>query len=141
MYDDVNKPRHYNVHPSKVEAIEVTEWLMGNLANATKYLWRSGDKEATPVRDLRKASWYLDREVKRLTKVGVSGATFPDRIRPIARRVNQYEPEGSLLECLMDLLQHESCAISVNAIRALREKVDAEVARYNRTHATAPSEG
>jgi len=35
------------------------------LGNAIKYIWRAG-KKGQPIEDLKKAKWYLDREIKRL---------------------------------------------------------------------------
>lgn len=64
--DAVNHPRHYNSHPSGVECITVAEHMGFNLGNAMKYIWRSDDKGA-PLEDLRKARWYLDREINRRT--------------------------------------------------------------------------
>lgn len=67
MYDEIAKPRHYNVHPSGVECIQITEWMNFNLGNVIKYVWRAGEKEETDsLTDLRKAHWYLTREIERL---------------------------------------------------------------------------
>ncbi len=39
------------------------------LGNAVKYLWRAGLKSSdTHLEDLRKARWYLDREIARIEK-------------------------------------------------------------------------
>jgi hypothetical protein len=62
----VNHPAHYNANPSGVEAITVIEWMTFNTGTAMKYLWRAGHK-GDPVEDLRKAAWYIDREIGRLT--------------------------------------------------------------------------
>lgn len=63
--DNVNHPSHYTSHPSGVECITVTEWFNFNIGNAMKYLWRSGLKGST-LDDLKKARWYVDREIQRL---------------------------------------------------------------------------
>ena len=65
MNDPVNHPKHYISHPSGVECIEVTEHFNFNKGNAIKYIWRSSDK-GKEVEDLRKARWYIDREIARL---------------------------------------------------------------------------
>lgn len=67
--DDVNHPSHY-ASESGLEAIEVIEaFFHGNafLANTFKYIARAGKKggEAKRLEDLKKAQWYLDREIKR----------------------------------------------------------------------------
>ena len=37
-----------------------------NLGNVVKYIARAGYKTADSLQDLRKAAWYLDREIKRI---------------------------------------------------------------------------
>jgi hypothetical protein len=64
-HDPVERPKHYTSHPSGVECIQVTEHLNFCLGNAVKYIWRAGEK-GDAVEDLRKARWYLDREIARL---------------------------------------------------------------------------
>jgi hypothetical protein len=68
MSDAVNNPKHYNSHPSGVEAITVCEHYGFNIGNAIKYLWRAGLKSADATEDLKKASWYIQREIERLGK-------------------------------------------------------------------------
>ena len=65
MNDPVNHPKHYTEHPSGVECIEITEHMNFCVGNAIKYLWRSGLK-GEQVEDLRKARWYIDREIARI---------------------------------------------------------------------------
>ncbi len=65
--DPVNNPSHYNRHPSGVECIQITEHFNFCLGNAIKYIWRAGHK-ADAVEDLRKARWYIDREIERRTR-------------------------------------------------------------------------
>lgn len=38
-----------------------------NLGNTVKYVWRAGLKGGK-LEDLKKAQWYLNREIERLTK-------------------------------------------------------------------------
>lgn len=66
--DPVNHPPHYTAHPSGVEAITITEHYNFNVGNAIKYLWRAGLKTQSPTEDLRKAAWYINREIARLEK-------------------------------------------------------------------------
>jgi len=68
-HDAVNHPKHYTTHPSDVECITVTEHMNFCLGNAMKYIWRAGEK-GDKIEDLRKAQWYLDREIARLEKLG-----------------------------------------------------------------------
>jgi hypothetical protein len=65
MNDPVNHPKHYTEHPSGVECIEITEHMNFCVGNAIKYLWRAGLK-GEQIEDLRKARWYIDREIARI---------------------------------------------------------------------------
>lgn len=67
MSDPIN-PDHYRSHPSGVECITVTEHMTFCLGNAVKYIWRAGEK-GDRLEDLRKARWYVDREIQRLEAV------------------------------------------------------------------------
>lgn len=66
--DVVNHPKHYTQHPSGVECIQITEHMNFCLGNALKYIWRAGLKVDDPVQDLRKAVWYLNREIQKLER-------------------------------------------------------------------------
>lgn len=61
---NVNHPRHYTQHPSGVECIQVTEHMNFCLGNAMKYIWRA-DLKADAIEDLKKAEWYIRREIAR----------------------------------------------------------------------------
>lgn len=67
MPDLVNHPPHYLKHPSGIECITVTEHFNFNLGNAIKYIWRASEKGDT-LTDLKKAEWYLRREIARLSQ-------------------------------------------------------------------------
>tara|TARA_Y100001973_G_C5190460_1_gene330634 strand:+ start:1993 stop:2214 length:222 start_codon:yes stop_codon:yes gene_type:complete len=63
--EKVDHPPHYRSDTGH-EAIDVIEsWGLGfNLGNVVKYLSRAGHKES-PLEDLQKAAWYLQREIRR----------------------------------------------------------------------------
>ena len=63
--ETVDHPEHYNNHPTGVECIDIIEHFTFNLGAAIKYIWRSGLK-GERVEDLRKALWYIQREIDRL---------------------------------------------------------------------------
>lgn len=66
----INHPQHYG-GDTTYEAIKVIEaWGLGFcLGNAVKYICRAGKKDkAAELEDLKKARWYLDREIQRLEK-------------------------------------------------------------------------
>ena len=62
--DPIN-PTHYKSHPSGVECVTIAEHFNFCLGNALKYLWRAGLKDSK-IQDLKKAAWYLNREIQRL---------------------------------------------------------------------------
>ncbi|CPX74296.1 Protein of unknwon function (DUF3310) [Mycobacteroides abscessus] len=68
---DAINPSHYRNHPSGVECITITEHFGFNLGNAIKYIWRAGLKTDSPVEDLKKARWYLDRQIALIEGSGV----------------------------------------------------------------------
>ena len=63
----VNHPSHYK--GNKFEVIDIIEdyKLNFNLGNAIKYILRCGKKD-TAVQELKKAVWYLNREIETLSK-------------------------------------------------------------------------
>ena len=63
--DPVNHPDHYKSHPSGVEAIQITEHENFCIGSVFKYLLRRKYK-GKELQDLKKARWFLDREIKRL---------------------------------------------------------------------------
>lgn len=77
--DVVNHPPHYNNHPSGVECITITEHFNFLLGNAIKYIWRADDK-GTPLQDLEKAKWYIERELgrRRLLEITEEHEEIPD---------------------------------------------------------------
>jgi hypothetical protein len=69
--DKVNHPAHYGGAENPYEAIKVIEaWGLGFcLGNTVKYISRAGKKSKAPLlEDLKKAAWYLNREVQNLEK-------------------------------------------------------------------------
>lgn len=65
--DKIDHPRHYTAHPSGIECITVAEHMGFNLGNAMKYIWRA-DLKGDALEDLRKAAWYMNREIARRSK-------------------------------------------------------------------------
>ena len=65
--DNVNHPSHYT--DGKIEVIDFIEDKKLNFhrGNAVKYLARAGKKNPEKeVEDLKKAAWYINREIERL---------------------------------------------------------------------------
>ena len=63
--DSVNHPAHYTSHPAGIETILITEHMGFCLGNVIKYVMRAPYK-GSQIEDLKKARWYLDREIARL---------------------------------------------------------------------------
>ena len=67
--DVVNHPSHYT--DGKIEVIDFIEdkGLNFHRGNAVKYIARAGKKNpAKEVEDLKKAVWYLNREIQRMER-------------------------------------------------------------------------
>lgn len=67
--DNVSHPEHYTSHPSGVECIQITEHFSFCIGNAMKYLWRA-DLKHNSIEDLRKARFYVEREIELRMKQG-----------------------------------------------------------------------
>lgn len=65
--DTVSHPPHYKGHASGIECIQITEHMNFCRGNSIKYIWRAGSK-GNEVEDLKKAIWYLEREISRISK-------------------------------------------------------------------------
>ena len=72
-YDLVNHPKHYNDGP--IECIDLISLFISDrgldpfeaylISNILKYTFRYNTK-GTPVQDLEKARWYLDKLIKKV---------------------------------------------------------------------------
>lgn len=75
-YIENNKAKHETInHPdyysgNGIEAIDVIEaWgLDFCLGNTVKYIARQGKKSDNALEDLKKAEWYLKREIERMER-------------------------------------------------------------------------
>lgn len=68
---DETNPDHYQNFSNNTEVIDIAENLSYNAGNAVKYLARATrtdgqTKHENPLTDLRKAKWYVEREIGRL---------------------------------------------------------------------------
>lgn len=74
--ESVNHPSHYGGSSNPYEAIKIIEALeLGFcLGNTLKYISRAGKKDlAKELEDLKKARWYLDREIQKLENKSLDG--------------------------------------------------------------------
>lgn len=128
----VDHPRHYNAHASGIECIELIEHLPANLANAVKYIWRCGLKQSeTPLRDLKSALWYTNREIDRVRIYDLQGRESKTDVvwRALARKVIDVERHeiGSMnfstIEwCLRALLEED--------LELMREKLEIAIGKF-----------
>jgi hypothetical protein len=71
--ESVNHPSHYGGADNPYEVVKVAEaWGLDKdayLFNVIKYIGRNGKKEGEPpIKDLKKAAWYLNRRITNLEK-------------------------------------------------------------------------
>lgn len=70
MTDNTN-PEHYRGFSNGAEVIDISENLTSNGAQAVQYIARStrldGNNKGDVIEDLRKAVWFVEREIERLT--------------------------------------------------------------------------
>jgi Protein of unknwon function (DUF3310) len=105
-FDPVERPKHYNVHPSGIECIELAEFLHFAPGNALKYVWRSGIKETAPeIEDFRKSEWYLRRSIENSTRIRQQ--YVGQRAEQLAARVAEKHGEESIASMIKHLVQAE----------------------------------
>ena len=70
MNDPVNSPSHYTNNPKGIELIDLIGHLTFTRGAAIKYIYRAGNKgtSETEIEDLKKARWFIDREITELSK-------------------------------------------------------------------------
>lgn len=68
--DNVNHPKHYE---GKIECINAMQEVLGKdgtisfcMGNAFKYIWRCRKKHETPIEDLEKCRWYINKALELL---------------------------------------------------------------------------
>ena len=67
----------------------INDWdLNFNLGNVTKYIARAAKKVDDPVHDLRKAKWYLEREILMLERESIDWDVDRYRVRNHGDRHN-----------------------------------------------------
>ena len=113
MNDVVNHPKHYTAHPSGIECIQITEHMGFNLGNAVKYIWRC-DLKKDAIEDLKKAVWYIEREIQMREKMNHGGARPGSGRKPAnfdEKRVVSLKNQGLTYQQIADRF-----GVSVHAI-------------------------
>ena len=92
MSDPVHNPSHYK--SGGIEVIDVIEAFELNfrLANVIKYVLRAGRK-GDALEDLKKAAWYLDREIDKMEKRAEADAEIASVNPPAPKVIFRNRPE------------------------------------------------
>ena len=94
--ETIHHPAHYGGADDLYEVIKVIEaWGLGFcLGNVVKYIGRAGKKSAaTATEDLKKARWYLDREIaareaSEILLTGAQQSTMDTALRQSVRNID-----------------------------------------------------
>lgn len=115
--NDIEHPAHYNMFP--VEAIDVCEHLGFNLGNVVKYTMRA-DFKGDRIKDLKKALFYLQREIDRDQPV-------PDTLDDWWRAADQSALLQSIHTWLIDrdFLDQKTNGCSINVYKPWTVKIGA----------------
>ena len=133
-FDEINKARHYNVHPSGAECIDLIEVCSYNLGSAIKYLWRCDEKHESPDTDLKKAVFYLRREAARLENLH-GWPTIGEYAVRLSFRVFEAEPRGTFLAMLMSIVSSAAMSFYTTGIKMGRPHLPAMLVLADRIEA------
>jgi hypothetical protein len=101
--NDVKHPKHYTNHPSRIEVINVTRLLPGDLSNMFKYCVRFRDKNK-PYEDLEKAITYTEDQIDHIGMLCTESAMMSNAI-PLIEKFMLYEESLYLRNVFFDLLK------------------------------------
>lgn len=72
--DNVNHPKHYEGNIECIDAMQEVLSKNGTISfcigNAFKYIWRCKKKHSTPIEDLKKCRWYINKALDLLESEG-----------------------------------------------------------------------
>jgi hypothetical protein len=150
MSDPVNNPAHYQ--RGAIECIQAIEamtapWRDGSvsycLGNVLKYIWRHSAKES-PLEDLKKAAWYLDRAITLLGVGNRPTSVEEENLGELAREVESRELELiPMMERLEKLMKAEvgNRPTSPGEEKSVEEGCPEEVTRVFTKNESVPSCG
>lgn len=127
--DMVNHPTHYMSNLSGVECINITEHYNFNLGNALKYLFRHEKKNG--LEDLKKAVWYVNREMERVL---LGGKSFvPDSKADESLWLwLEYEPESDIKTSFKLIAYHVDSPWLVQHLARAVSLIEKEIKKRNR---------
>ena len=111
--DAVNHPKHYTEHPSGVECIQITEHMCFNLGNAVKYIWRC-DLKKDAIEDLKKAIWYINRELGKREKEIQNGKNKQKQNETVASSCGSNQPGGGKETSGSEIQRNDDFSANVN---------------------------
>lgn len=100
VYDVVNKAKHYNEHPSGIEAIVLVRCLNFNMGGTLKYVIRRHGKEYE--RSLKSAGYYLDDQHKHHNLIMVNMLEFSQNMPVFIK----HEPEPLVFDFYQLFLEY-----------------------------------
>lgn len=117
--EKINHPKHYNAYKG-IEIIDLVEQMNFNKGNAVKCIARAGLKDpSTEIEDLKKAAWYIDREIQRISGLPVQNSNSRERVYVIPSRIGNYpmeKTETELRDHIKEFMKEEqSLRTAVNA--------------------------
>lgn len=117
QFDVVHKAKHYNTHPSGIEAKHILRWLNFNMGNVLKYAMRRHGKEYD--RSLKSSEFYLRDQMEH----SPTAVLHPDFFQLFGTYI-QHEPEPlakTFYERVLDYIIDPQAAKMDEAIAALTE--------------------
>lgn len=115
----VNHPRHYNTHPSEIEAIELIRLLDSDCAAAVKYVWRMWDK-FDAKEDVGKALWYLRDELA--DELATTRVAHPSALA-IAEAFAAAEPNPLVAQMVLAVTYSQVSAVPADKVNLLCEAI------------------
>jgi hypothetical protein len=120
----VSHPSHYGGKDNPYEVIKIIEaWGLDNnfmIGNAFKYIARAGKKDkAKEVEDLKKAAFYLDRQIRKLNTIGKPTLPIDGEIQTAYLLTNVQEGlkmEGLLKTSIYHIYKTLFCTNELNEI-------------------------
>lgn len=104
----------------ELNTLAVAEQMGFNLGNAFKYLWRR-DQKIDAIEDMKKARWYLSREIKRLKRAMLEQ-------RAHFEAWSMHEPESELKQAMAEIFIGAHLVTErMNAIREAIALIDGEL--------------
>ena len=124
-HDSINNPSHYAEGRAHEPIAVIEDWgLNYRLGNTVKYISRAGRKQ-NALEDLKKARWYLDREIESLEPSVPFAATYEDILEDAVHAAT--EGEDLLNEYGVNGIDEDRAAtikrLSDNAVRGYESKV------------------